>query len=204
MAGGGGGFPGRGALMSVLGRLALILLGSAVLLAAGPLRAQDLDTGKSAQRLFAANCATCHRTPRGLAKQNQMFLASFLREHYTSSRESANELAAYLAANSAPPATKQRSKAAVGTAARGATAPTAAVPTATAPAVAASPAAAGTASSPTKRKSSKAAPPPQPSRSLWDLLSGSDPKPPAPTKRKKTKREQSATAPRPATDLPSR
>ena len=98
--------------MSVLGRLALILLGSAVLLAARPLHAQDLDTGKSAQRLFAANCATCHRTPRGLAKQNSMFLASFLREHYTSSRESANELAAYLVANSAPPPGKQKSKAA--------------------------------------------------------------------------------------------
>ncbi len=180
--------------MSVLGRLALILLGSAVLLAARPLHAQDLDTGKSAQRLFAANCATCHRTPRGLAKQNSMFLASFLREHYTSSRESANELAAYLVANSAPPPGKQKSKAADRATAPAATAPATTAPTAAAPATRSS----------AKQKSSKAAPPPQPSRSLWDLLSGGDPKPPAPTKRKKTKREQSATAPRPATEVPSR
>ena len=190
--------------MSVLGRLALALLGGAVLLVAGPLHAQDLDTGKSGERLFAANCASCHRTPRGLAKQSSMFLASFLREHYTSSRQSANELAAYLAANSAPPAAKQKSKAAAGTAARGATAPAAAAPTATAPTATAPAATARAARSPGKQKSSKAAPPPQPSRSLWDLLSGGDPKPPAPTKRKKTKREQSATAPRPATDVPSR
>ena len=61
--------------MSVLGRLALALLGGAVLLVAGPLHAQDLDTGKSGERLFAANCASCHRTPRGLAKQSSMFLS---------------------------------------------------------------------------------------------------------------------------------
>jgi hypothetical protein len=180
--------------MSVLGRLALILLGGGVVLAAAPVHAQDLDTGKSAQRLFAANCATCHRTPRGLAKQSSMFLASFLREHYTSSRESANELAAYLSANSAPPASTQKSKAAGRAAApAAAAAPTAAAPAAAAPAP----------RSPAKQKSSKAAPPPQTSRSLWDILSGSDPKPP-PAKRKKTPRERSATAPRPAADVPSR
>ena len=176
------------------------MLGGAVMLAAGPLHAQDLDTGKSAQRLFAANCATCHRTPRGLAKQNQMFLVSFLREHYTSSRESANELAAYLSANSAPPPGKQKSKAADRAAAPAA----AAAPATTAPAAAAPAAAAPAARSPAKQKSSKVAPPPQPSRSLWDILSGNDSKPPAPTKRKKIKREQSATAPRPAADVPSR
>ena len=164
------------------------MLGGAVMLAAGPLHAQDLDTGKSAQRLFAANCATCHRTPRGLAKQNQMFLVSFLREHYTSSRESANELATYLLANSAPPAAKQKSKAVGGASAPGAAAP----------------AAAPAAGSPAKQKSSRVAPPPQPSRSLWDILSGSDPKPPAATKGKKAKRERAATAPRPAADVPSR
>jgi len=180
--------------MSVLGRLALILLGSAVLLAARPLHAQDLDTGKSAQRLFTANCATCHRTPRGLAKQNRMFLVSFLREHYTSSGESANELAAYLVANSAPPAAKQKSKAA-----DRAAAPAAAAPTGTAPA-----AAAPAAPSRAKQKSSKAAAPPEPSRSLWDLLSGSDPKPPPTKRKKKTPRERAATAPRPAADVPSR
>jgi hypothetical protein len=182
--------------MSVLGRLALILLGGGVVLAAAPVHAQDLDTGKSAQRLFAANCATCHRTPRGLAKQSSMFLASFLREHYTSSRESANELAAYLSANSAPPPGKQKSRAADRPAA-------AAAPAAAAPAAAAPAAAAPAPRSPAKQKSSKAAPPPQTSRSLWDILSGSDPKPP-PAKRKKTPRERSATAPRPAADVPSR
>src|SRR5579872_4271106 len=30
--------------------------------------AQNLDAGKSPEKLFADGCATCHRSPRGLAK----------------------------------------------------------------------------------------------------------------------------------------
>ena len=61
--------------------------------------AEDFDAGKSAPQLFASNCSTCHHTPRGLAKRmNSWALDSFLREHYTASRASADTLSAYLVA----------------------------------------------------------------------------------------------------------
>jgi hypothetical protein len=49
--------------------------------------------------LFASDCtgAGCHKGPQGLSKgQFPGALASFLREHYTNSRESAAALAGYL------------------------------------------------------------------------------------------------------------
>jgi hypothetical protein len=92
--------PSRLHLMHAFGRAASFLLGIIVVLGAAPLRAQDLDTGKSAERLFASNCAACHRSPRGLAKQNRLSLFFFLRQHYTSSQQSASELATYLVATS--------------------------------------------------------------------------------------------------------
>jgi hypothetical protein len=59
--------------------------------------AEDFDAGKSASQLFASNCSSCHRTPYGLAKRlNSWSLDSFLREHYTASRASADTLSAYL------------------------------------------------------------------------------------------------------------
>jgi mono/diheme cytochrome c family protein len=61
--------------------------------------AEDFDAGKSAPELFASNCSTCHHTPHGLAKRmNSWSLDSFLREHYTASRASADTLSAYLKA----------------------------------------------------------------------------------------------------------
>jgi mono/diheme cytochrome c family protein len=63
--------------------------------------AEDFDAGKSAPQLFEANCSTCHHTPHGLAKRmNSWSLDSFLREHYTASRASADTLSAYLLAQS--------------------------------------------------------------------------------------------------------
>lgn len=56
-------------------------------------------SAKPAPQLFASDCtgSGCHRGPQGLAKdRGQSSLASFLREHYTNSRESAAALAAYL------------------------------------------------------------------------------------------------------------
>ena len=56
-------------------------------------------SAKPAPQLFASDCtgAGCHKGPQGLAKdRGQSGLASFLREHYTNSRESAASLAAYL------------------------------------------------------------------------------------------------------------
>jgi hypothetical protein len=97
--------------MSAIGRVAVLLLGVIVMLTAGPIRAQDLDAGKSGQRLFATNCSMCHRTPSGLAKgSNRLSLFYFLRQHYTTSQASAVELVGYLlAAGSKATRAKQKS-----------------------------------------------------------------------------------------------
>jgi cytochrome c553 len=73
-------------------------LGFATLAVATSARAQgDLDQGKSAAQLYASACASCHKSPQSVAKTKWFFgLQSFLREHYTSSSESAAILAAYL------------------------------------------------------------------------------------------------------------
>jgi hypothetical protein len=59
--------------------------------------AQNLDQGKSAQKLFAESCATCHRSPRGLAKGRfHLTLYLFLQKHYSSGSSSAWALTSYL------------------------------------------------------------------------------------------------------------
>ena len=67
-------------------------------------QAQNLDAGKSAPKLFADSCATCHRSPRGLAKGRfSLTLQWFLRDHYVSGPDSAKVLAEYLVSvDSAP------------------------------------------------------------------------------------------------------
>ena len=63
-----------------------------------PSRGENLSA-KPAAQLFASDCtgAGCHKGPQGLAKDRGAgSLASFLREHYTNSRESASALATYL------------------------------------------------------------------------------------------------------------
>jgi hypothetical protein len=67
---------------------------------------ENLDQGKTAAQLYASDCAICHKSPQGLAKAGGFFkLESFLREHYTASRESAAAIAGYLkGVNSAGPA----------------------------------------------------------------------------------------------------
>jgi mono/diheme cytochrome c family protein len=81
------------------GRTALAgLLAVGVALTAAGAFAQNLDQGKSPAKLFSDNCATCHRSARGLAKGRFSFtLYLFLREHYASGSESAWTLASYLA-----------------------------------------------------------------------------------------------------------
>ena len=77
----------------------MIVLGTMAVVAVRPMpvNAEDFDAGKSAPQLFASNCSSCHRTPYGLAKRmNNWSLDSFLREHYTASRASADTLSAYL------------------------------------------------------------------------------------------------------------
>ena len=76
-------------------RLAFACLALAI---AGSAEAQgNLDQGKSAVQLYASACATCHKSPQSVSKTKWLFgLERFLREHYTSSSESAAILAAYL------------------------------------------------------------------------------------------------------------
>lgn len=57
----------------------------------------NIDRGKPPAEMFANDCAACHKTTRGLASgKNSLMLTSFLREHYTTSREQAAALAAYV------------------------------------------------------------------------------------------------------------
>ena len=64
-----------------------------------------LGDPRDAARIFASNCSTCHKSPRGLAKSGQV--AGFLRQHYTTGPEMSAAMAAYLvAAGSAPEAKK--------------------------------------------------------------------------------------------------
>lgn len=75
----------------------LAICATAALVSAAPTRAQNLDQGKSPAKLFANGCASCHRSPRGLAKGRfRLTLYMFLKEHYSSGSESAWTLASYL------------------------------------------------------------------------------------------------------------
>jgi len=113
----------------VIGRgLAFVVV---MTLAGGDASAQDLDRDKSAAKLFAANCAACHRSPRGLVKGRFSWsLSSFLQQHYTSSAATARELAAFLQAadaprGKAPPPARKKSPPAGSAAAPSGTAPAA-------------------------------------------------------------------------------
>jgi mono/diheme cytochrome c family protein len=81
--------------MSVRGRK--LHLPIIILAMTGTASAQNIDQGKSGAELFAAHCAECHRSPRGLVKHRFSWtLSYFLQQHYTSSRASAQALTAYL------------------------------------------------------------------------------------------------------------
>ena len=73
----------------------------------------NLNQGKTAAQLYASACATCHKSPQSVFTTKRFFgLETFLREHYTSSSDSAAILAAYLKAQGKPSAESQRSRAA--------------------------------------------------------------------------------------------
>src|SRR4029077_7496122 len=61
-------------------------------------RAQvNIDQDKSPAHIFSSDCAVCHKTTRGLANgRGSSSLVGFLAEHYTSSREEAASVAAYV------------------------------------------------------------------------------------------------------------
>ena len=57
----------------------------------------NLDQSKTAAQLYASNCATCHESLASVRKTKSFFeLERILSQHYTSNRESAANLAAYL------------------------------------------------------------------------------------------------------------
>ena len=94
----------RGILLT-LGCLALFLTSSSA--------QENLDRGKTPAQLYSSDCATCHKSPQSVTKTNSIFgLESFLNEHYTSSRESAAVLAAYLKAQEKPSVGFKRDRAA--------------------------------------------------------------------------------------------
>jgi hypothetical protein len=79
-------------------RRSLLVLGAIAALAGQAVHAENLDEGKSAGKLFADNCGTCHRGARGLAKGRfRVTLYLFLQQHYASNSSSAWALASYLA-----------------------------------------------------------------------------------------------------------
>ena len=83
-----------------------LTVGSLALCIASFVRAQgNLDAGKSGAQLYASACANCHKSPQSVSHTTWFFgLESFLSQHYTSNRESAVILAAYLKAQYKPPA----------------------------------------------------------------------------------------------------
>ena len=93
-----------------LARIGAVALGLSLL--AAPSLAQDnRELGKTPAQLFASDCAVCHKSAQGLSKGGGLFgLQGFLREHYTTSRETAGMLAAYLQQvdRAAPPQQQQR------------------------------------------------------------------------------------------------
>lgn len=96
----------RGHVVLAFARAAMVVFGGMVVIGVrGPVaaHAEDFDAGKSAVQLFASDCSSCHRTPSGLARRmNSWSLNSFLQEHYTASRASADTLSAYLLSKSGP------------------------------------------------------------------------------------------------------
>jgi len=78
------------------GRLAALAI--VALAAAVSARAQNLDEGKSAAKLFGDSCASCHRSAKGLAKGRfRLTLYMFLKDHYSTGSDTAWALASYLA-----------------------------------------------------------------------------------------------------------
>jgi len=77
--------------------ISCFVLGSVIALATVPAWAQDFTAGKTPAQLFSSDCAECHRSPNGLARNRDVrSLAGFLREHYTTKSETAGALAAYV------------------------------------------------------------------------------------------------------------
>ena len=78
---------------------------SALCLAGAAGAQESLDQGKTPAQLFASDCSICHKSPQGLTRAGGILgLDSFLREHYTASKETAAAIAGYLRAMDTGPA----------------------------------------------------------------------------------------------------
>jgi hypothetical protein len=78
-------------------QISIFVLGSVMVFVSASAPAQDFTAGKTPAQLFSSDCAECHRTPNGLARNRDVrTLAGFLREHYTTKSETAGALAAYV------------------------------------------------------------------------------------------------------------
>lgn len=66
-----------------------------------PAHAQvNIDQDKTPAHIFASDCSVCHKSARGLANgRGSSALTGFLSEHYTSSREEAAAMSAYVLAS---------------------------------------------------------------------------------------------------------
>jgi mono/diheme cytochrome c family protein len=78
-------------------------------LSAGAFAQEDLEKGKSGAQIFATDCAICHKTPQAAVKGGAPG-EGFLRQHYTSSQQSAAAVAAYLRTIKAPASAERGSK----------------------------------------------------------------------------------------------
>jgi hypothetical protein len=91
----------------------LLAIGAILALTGSPARAQNLDEGKPAARLFADNCTTCHHGARGLARGRlSLTLFLFLQDHYASNSSSAWALTSYLQSVDSAPRGRSRDAAA--------------------------------------------------------------------------------------------
>ena len=83
-------------------RLATVTLLIGCLTAVAVHAVENLEAGKSPAQIFAGTCNACHKSPRGLLRSvPPSSLASFLRQHYTTSSDMASVLSSYLVANGA-------------------------------------------------------------------------------------------------------
>jgi len=86
---------------------ALALLVAIMISLPASAQVQNLDQDKNGPKLFAASCADCHRSARGLAKGRfSLTLWYYLQQHYTSSSATARTLTAYLQSVDTPPRSK--------------------------------------------------------------------------------------------------
>lgn len=91
----------------------LLVIAAIAVIGASATGAQNLDKGKSASKLFAETCASCHRSARGLAKDRfSLTLYMYLQKHYTSDASSAWALASYLNSVDGPKRTAAKASAA--------------------------------------------------------------------------------------------